>query len=120
MVSIVNEMPANITTGPSQRRRRNSLDGEFEIETLRSGFGDDMVKTPLIGNSWLDAHNITHRWGHGNKLRSARQATVGHTKPALLVYNTAVYHNIREFIARILVATSSLMPLLSFPEPIGA
>ena len=32
--------------------------------------------------------------------------------------NAAVYQNIREFTARVLVAASSLMPLLSVPEPI--
>lgn len=29
----------------------------------------------------------------------------------------AIYHDIREFTARVLVAASSLMQLLSFPEP---
>ena len=81
MVSIVNEMPANITTGPSQRRRRNNPVGEFEIETLRSAFGDDMVTTSLTGNRWPDTHNITHRSGHENRLRSARQATVEVVRP---------------------------------------
>jgi len=31
---------------------------------------------------------------------------------------TTVHHNFREFTARVLVAASSLMPLLSVPEPI--
>ena len=35
-------------------------------------------------------------------------------------YISAVYHNIREFTARVLVAASSWMPLLSVPEPIQA
>ena len=37
---------------------------------------------------------------------------------AFIADSSAVYHNIREFTARVLVAASSLMPLLSVPEPI--